>query len=748
MNINSLGNYVNGKTITLLSKNNPFKKGTLQYYLLSFIIEHHDSLSEYRNNENNRRLLKFLALKKETFFIDPWNGNQLFDAAISLSMIHNIIKMSKPFTTPSFGIFAEDGLFNLIQEPKFIDHLKKSPETENIKLLWLSLYMNQKIKKNNHVPQIKFDKPNFSYSENSFTISFSNLAYHKIFDSVLEIPLAAFPDTWHSEDWIALNSRGLFHHIGDHVGVFYGAKSVGECYFLGKDQSNHLVTLSTPCASPDIENSSSVNFSYHKLFSHVHPTDFVYVYGVPKGNPALFDNPMFTSSEEEDCQQNNTKNVVAAENFWNNPVFMRNTKRKMFVGSIEDKLKDILLNIQDLLSEEQYVIAQKIINNEPVWKEELIGNNLTAATFPTDKWEELKRRSAFFMKSLAHKTVCEIINPVENLELGFFMKHNGSAPQVKTLFIFDLLFSSFTGKQKKITKPLFHMKQKFIKSFLTQEQDFVNVWSGDDKKGYLFSDIVSMRNEYRMFVINNRVVATTACFRNTVPLNSWQNGRFDPRLVNGHNDQATHMNRERVAKYAKFARQYCREMQAENPQCHSYVLDVAWCDELSTVVPIEINSITWSGAYQANMHRVCSATLKKPFHYSNLKLFLGDKCTTWLSLIENNLITNSMFELCGLDRTLKADTLPFLSTMINNTLESVKNYSSNINDPNNIDGDDSTQDFNFVNLKNSSKPESRMNIINELDKIYSTEDHIFEEDEDEDEDEDNNPSMDEESKEK
>ena len=78
---------------------------------------------------------------------------------------------------------------------------------------------------------------------------------------------------------------------------------------------------------------------YYKLFAHVHPTDFKYVYGVPKGNPELFDSPMFISSEVEDCQQNNTKNVVAAEHFWNNPVFMKNTGRKMFVGSIEDKFK-------------------------------------------------------------------------------------------------------------------------------------------------------------------------------------------------------------------------------------------------------------------------------------------------------------------------------------------------------------------------------------------------------------------------
>ncbi len=252
------------------------------------------------------------------------------------------------------------------------------------------------------------------------------------------------------------------------------------------------------------------------------------------------------------------------------------------------------------------------------------------------------------------------------------MKHNGSAPLVKKFFIFNLL--QFKKRQKKLSKPLNHMKEIFINLFLTQDKDFVNLWSGEDKKGYLFSEIVTMRNEYRMFIINNRVVSTSACFRNTVPLNAWQNGRFDPRLVNGHNDQQTHINRDRVAKYAKFARQFCQEMKKNNPECHSYVLDVAWCDEKATVVPIEINSITWSGAYQINMHRVCSATIKKPFDYQNLDLFLQEKSEMWLRLIEDNIIDPSMYDLCGLDRTLKGNTQPNLQYTLNSLEKSVERH--------------------------------------------------------------------------
>lgn len=727
MNINTLGINIYGKNITLLSKNNPFKKGSLQYYLISFIIKNHSNISKFYNDSNNSKLLEFLAKQKQTFHIDSWNGHRLFDTAISLSIVHNIIKISKIYKTPSFGFFAEDGLFDLLKEPKFINHLSKGDDiSENMKLLWLSLYMNEKIRTNNSVPTIHFNNSNFSYSEKSFDISFSKLPYNKIFQSNIEIPLAAFSDSWHSNDWIALNSRGIFHHIGDHVGFYYGASSVGDCYFLGRNQYNHLVTLS----SPKSENFESVDpyIDYHKLFSHVHPTDFVYVYGVPKGNPYLFDSPVLISSEEEDCQMNSTKNILLAEHFWENAVFMKNSKRKMFVGSLEDKFQDILLSLEDILTPEQFSIAKKLSDNQPIYKEELIKNQLTSNTCPQELKDNIIKKSSFFIKSLAHKTICELINPVEDLELGFFMKHNGEPPVIKKMFVFGMLFDLFKGKKQKIINPLSQLKEVFIKTYFKDDLDFVKLWSGKDKKGYLFSEIVTMRNEYRMFIINNRVVSTSPCFRNTVPLNAWQNGRFDPRLVNGHNDQSTHINRDRVAKYAKFARDFCKQMKQENPECKNYVLDVAWCDEKETVVPIEINSVSWSGAYQINMHRVCTATLNKPFYYENLYDFMKDKIFHWNKLIEHNIIPPKMFDLCGFDRTLKSGTLPHLAELVNYAINTIEKTSETIfESKNNLFIDNSPHVEKFMEeLKNLD------NIIDELDNL----------------DEDDNFPSDEESKEK
>lgn len=737
MNINSLSEYNGNGSLVLLSDDNPFKKGTLQHVLVEFIIKKHSSLGKKDNDYNNKVLLDFLASRKETFHIDSWNGSYLFESALNLCLVHNIVKIKKNNVRNFFGLFGEDGFLDVLSLPQFTNHFSlskhKDLNPESLKLLWLSLYMNRTLKTKNKVPNISFNNKNFSYTENQYHFSLSNLPYNKTYTTHLQIPLAAFSDCWHSEDWIGLNSRGLFHHIGDHVGFYYGANSVGSCFFVGKNQTNHLVTLSknNKVALPQ--------------FSDIHPTDFVYVYGVPKGNPDIYSNPMVISSEEEDCQKNDFKNVIHAEHFWNNSVFMKNTQRKMFSGSLEDKFKEILHNIQQYFSEEQNVIINQIINNKTIKLSDLRKNKLLPEDFSPELKQNIINQSRFFMKSLAHKTVCELINPIENLELGFFMKHSGSKPVVKTMFVFDLLVRLLKQKERTIKKPLQVIKTAFINNFLKNDVDYVKVWSGDNKISFLFSEIVTMRNEYRMFIIDNRVVATSPCFRNTVPLNAWHNGRFDPRLVNGHNDQHTHINRERVAKYAKFARQFCQQMKQENPDCKNYVLDVAWCDEKNTVVPIEINSITWSGAYQINMHRVCAATVNQTFNYELLENYLVDKFSHWIKLIEDKIIEAKPFDLCGLDRTLKGQTLPYLQSLVQRNLDIIEDFNS----PAIEDDNEDEMDYEVF------QPRATVAHINTTDITVTLEDDLedFDDDEinifiDDDEDDLDNPNNNEESKEK
>lgn len=676
ININSVDVNLNSRQVQLISKENPFKKGSLQCYLLDFIIQEANSLSRYSESQNNTNLITFLAKKKKTFYLDLWNSSKLFETAISLSLLHGIIKITKTSSQNTFGLYAEDGLFDVLAEPKFTNHLPTGDISENHKLLWLSLYMNQKIRTDYKVPSISFGVDNFNYGTNKFEIKFNNFPYEKLLESNLNIPFSSFTHTWHTKDWIELNSRGLFHHIGDQVGFFYGANSVGTCYFVAKNQYQQLVTLSTAKENSKIrvESESHSPSYYYDFGSNVHNTDFEYIYGVPKGNSSLYGEYLTYNTDQPDCLQNDYGNILKAEVFWNNHVFLTNAHRKIFVGSIEDKIKDILVKSKDIFSVKQYEVIEKIIANETITKKEydIVFNDPENQSVlgETELKQKLLENSSFFMKSLAHKTVCEMINPPKNLDLGFFMKHNGKVPEHQKMNILDLL--EIYNIDSKLEKPLLQMKKSFISNFI-KNKEHIDLWEDDSKKGFVFSEIVSMKNEYRIFIINNKVAATSACFRNTVAINAWQNGRFDPRLANGHNDQNTHINRERVFKYAKFARKFTKEMRETNSECHSYVLDVAWCEEKKCVVPIELNSITWSGGYQINMHRVCAAIIKKPFNYEALETFLYDKNNLWKKMITDKIFEASMYNLCGLDRTLKANTLPKINLLTVDILNHIEN---------------------------------------------------------------------------
>ena len=90
MLFNTLSNEILGKKITLIDNPNPFVRGTLQYYLVKFIIKNVNTL----NSENgtiehwNKSLLKFIGEQKEAFYIDYWNGIRLFEQAIKIGRAH------------------------------------------------------------------------------------------------------------------------------------------------------------------------------------------------------------------------------------------------------------------------------------------------------------------------------------------------------------------------------------------------------------------------------------------------------------------------------------------------------------------------------------------------------------------------------------------------------------------------------------------------------------------------------------
>lgn len=242
----------------------------------------------------------------------------------------------------------------------------------------------------------------------------------------------------------------------------------------------------------------------------------------------------------------------------------------------------------------------------------------------------------YFYKTIAHKVHCEIINPSSTNSCGFFLKNDGkSAPDALYIHLIEFLNSHYGIYQKLVNNKTVlnnyttgSMKELFFNYALARlsantntgdrYDELLNYWRKMEMPALMVSDVIDMQNEYRIFMIDGRPVTASPCYRNSTPFDAWQNGRFDPRLCIGHSARETLYSKEtrsRVARYAQFARQFGREIKQAYPDIKNYVLDVAWCEDKQCVVPIEINSITWSGAYQINMHRLCAAIAKKPFSY-------------------------------------------------------------------------------------------------------------------------------------
>ena len=285
---------------------------------------------------------------------------------------------------------------------------------------------------------------------------------------------------------------------------------------------------------------------------------------------------------------------------------------------------------------------------------------------------------SFFYKTVSHKVHCDIINPKKIETSGFFMKdgNDTSTQKINLLNIFSEFIENIwldknytTGSSSSLKK----IRQLFLKEHKNNNDLFesihknalkkniaeqlnpsesiyelIDFWDELNIPAFVVSNVIDMQNEYRIFVINNRPVSGSPCFRNTTPFNAWDNGRFDARLCKGHsaydcfeNDES----RARVAQYARYAKKFARELKIQYPEQNNFVLDVAYSQDANNgaggIIPIEINSITWSGAYQIDFRRVCAAIAKKPYHFSDMDEY-GDFKTLLLQAKQKLEVINNM----------------------------------------------------------------------------------------------------------
>ena len=121
-------------------------------------------------------------------------------------------------------------------------------------------------------------------------------------------------------------------------------------------------------------------------------------------------------------------------------------------------------------------------------------------------------------------------------------------------------------------------------------------WTMVQDRRFLVQELITMRYEYRFFVVDGRLVTGAGCIKEFTPLNN-DLSAFDT-VVREHRRE--HSARERrpdiVARLYDHACGIVRDIAVERPQLNRYTLDMA-IDERDRPLAIELNGLLNSGLY-------------------------------------------------------------------------------------------------------------------------------------------------------
>lgn len=711
--------------VTKTEKENPYKKGTIEFELVAYII---NLSGTALNTKLSISLLNYLKNKKFFLSLDPWSLGHLGDKAVWLALNAGCIKFKQLNNTKvkNFAVHMQSGLLDLFHEPAYLNKLIfHAPNKDKLQHLKQVALLSSDLKKKFKLPTMK---------EISGKIEISNYQSW-LMDRSESIPLInpILPvQTWakSSPAYVHAQTRGIYHHLGDEMAFICSATQYGNCYVVGNDEFGDLIILGAISSKND-------NFLDFNLGQICDPMDFDYIYSVPVTNAMYpsWRNQCFNYSSEnhEQCKFNNLANSAFSNKYWKNDYFKQQAQRQMDELSVNQLNEKLLNSIKTVMKEEDYQLyisqfSLNFIKNMNIlymfncWKLEDFKNQLScevsyesfsaslinikttifnlleddnnvfslnALDYKTrgkkvkkfleplfieitdplhtvkkliSKYDTLfQEHFSFFYKTVSHKAHCDIINPKKIDNSGFFMK-DGNITKVQKLTLSQIFMETIDSKnlrqlnislhthtlkensrclEKALKKEdevlFFNIHKEGLKRSIANQlpknenlYDLIDFWDILDIPAFVVSELVDMQNEYRIFVINNRPASGSPCFRNTTPFNAWDNGRFDPRLCNGHSANdffLTQDSRDRVAMYGKYAKKFTRELKKLYPDLNNFVLDVAYSQDANAgkggIIPIEINSITWSGAYQIDFRRVCAAIAQVPYHFSDMDN-LGD----------------------------------------------------------------------------------------------------------------------------
>lgn len=125
-----------------------------------------------------------------------------------------------------------------------------------------------------------------------------------------------------------------------------------------------------------------------------------------------------------------------------------------------------------------------------------------------------------------------------------------------------------------------------------------------EQNALLLQDVIDMRFEARLFVINGHVVTGAGIVEENTPQQN-QDPLFDPTFETRRNDGSRTQNPELAQKYLRAGEAIAQEI-LEESGFSTYVLDLA-LNEDDEVIVIELNPIAQSGLYAINAPQLVNA---------------------------------------------------------------------------------------------------------------------------------------------
>lgn len=663
----------------LVNKNNIFAKPTLEWLMVEAIIKAYEEKSSsptlviWSNSKSlNSMIVKFLVelslehqvelnLDSYTEYFFPQRA--IWYARLSGCLAPTVLS---EFEGPVFGLFVESGFNNVWKDELAKQQLiEKGPNIKQTEHLLKVAKISSKIRQKCFIPDLDYSNGKIKINN----VSAAPLNYENHSPPLYQIDYLPF-NTRGYQNIVDAETRGIFHHTGDEMAFLLAAVKVGTCFILGQDEFGDLMILNAvgkdfsffgnyTSAKSNREQSYFLSFINKKASV----LSFDYIYGVARTNSCVPNNSnnTFGYSRENRVFFKGLGDVEPSlsYNYWNNPAFLKHANRNIREMTFKELVFDFSQAIKKVCifnMETNKLMDFIVLPAHPEFSETLLKRIADFSERMQDASidfmsDMLALNFSFFIKSIAPKSHCLVINPPSNIDLSFFKKNTSESVDFPNKIYFDRIICFASDyyrfvKQKQGIDILFsdfiedeEALSAFLSSFITEPDGLslkvnksFSYWYKSSAPSFIKSDIVPMKYEYRFFVANGKIAAGTPCFRNTTPFNCWNRGRLDPRLADGHNAIDTLMNSETrkiVAMYANKGRQIVKDIVAHNPKNNNFVLDVCLSSDKDgnpCVTPIEINSLAISGAYQVDFRRVCLSFAKKPLHQhevNKMKLSYG-----------------------------------------------------------------------------------------------------------------------------